>query len=1010
MKHRFLAHASALAAVTITAFALVSPALAQGVPDNPATEAPEGTARDGSVPPAVDDETIVVTGSLIRGTPEDAALPVDLISAEELAKQGSPTLLELVRNLPTSSGIIGESNQFDARAQGTEGVAGVNLRGLGPSRTLVLLNGRRFAPIGIGVPQVDVNMIPPGAIGRVEVLKDGAGSTYGSDAVAGVVNFITKQDLQGLLVSGDYRYIDGSKGDWGASVTFGHSQEGFRVLLSGGYQHRSELRVTDRDYAVRPYAENPQGGFTGGGNPGNFDFNLFDGVGQFVSDPGCASLGGFLSPPAGTPGVTVPNRCFTQFTGFGNLVEKEDRFQIYAEVGVDITDRMTFEVSSLYGRTNVPQWATSPTYLPTQPPSAEARNFPGTQIRLPNGALLTPPPGVFTIPGNNPGLVALRNTFGAAAGPQGSPAIAFPLLFRSAFLGGNPLFPRDGRPGPSRGKRESDAFRATAELGYELSDGLNIDAGVTYSRYERFIRTYDTFGDIFQLALSGLGGPNCRTPTPGQNGCQFFNPFSNAVERNVLTGEVNPNFNAALANDPELFRTFFVPSDSYADTELLVADVVLSGKTGFELGGGAVGFALGAQYRKDTHEVRYGANNNLLVNPCPGSVINRNATCSPQTGALGFLGTNLPSRASQDVQAVFGEVQVPFTDAINLQFAARYEDYGGAVGATFDPQVRARWQITDWLAVRGGVGTTFRGPPPQFLDTGSVTSLQPIGTAFRAIDIFGNPDLKPEKATTYSGGVLFDAGGLSLSVDYFRFDFEGPQVAEPVAGFTNALFGATGNANCGNPAFAALQARFTFTGAGCGIANVARLRTQYINGADVRTSGIDVLGQYEFEFGASSLAVGANATYTLEYETDDQFIEGVLVTPAFDAVGKLNFQTTAYPLPRVKGQAYIDAEIGNHTGRLQVNYVHSYTDQRGAAVFGVNPQLGVAVTEGRKIDNFITTDFTYRLTLPGDAAIALSVLNIFDEDPPFARLEQNYDPFTHSPIGRNFKVTLTKEF
>ena len=176
----------AASAFTVLAMGMAMPAQARA--ENPAPATLQGqtqTSSDADEPQAPD---IVVTGSLIRGTPEDAALPVDVISGEELARQGSPSALDLLKNLPTSNGVIGDANQFDARAQGSEGVASVNLRGLGPQRTLVLLNGKRIVPAGTGVPVVDINLIPSAAIGRVEILKDGAAATYGSDAVAGVVN------------------------------------------------------------------------------------------------------------------------------------------------------------------------------------------------------------------------------------------------------------------------------------------------------------------------------------------------------------------------------------------------------------------------------------------------------------------------------------------------------------------------------------------------------------------------------------------------------------------------------------------------------------------------------------------------------------------------------------------------------------------------------------------------------------------------------------------------------
>ena len=128
-------------------------------------------------------EEVVVTGSYIQGTAEDAALPVDVISRADMEDIGNPTLIEIVRNLGVSSGNLGETNQFDTRAaQGNEGVITVNLRGLGSARTLVLINSRRHvATESLGV---DISMIPSIALERIEVLKDGAAATYGSDAVS----------------------------------------------------------------------------------------------------------------------------------------------------------------------------------------------------------------------------------------------------------------------------------------------------------------------------------------------------------------------------------------------------------------------------------------------------------------------------------------------------------------------------------------------------------------------------------------------------------------------------------------------------------------------------------------------------------------------------------------------------------------------------------------------------------------------------------------------------------
>lgn len=205
--------------------------------------------------------TVTVTGSLIQGTPEDAALPVDVLSAEDLRLQGNPSALDLIKSLPVSSGVLGDTNQFDGRAQGSEGSGTVNLRGLGSSRTLVLLDGKRLAPNPFayaGNGSVDTNILPMAAVGRVEILKDGAAATYGSDAVAGVVNFITRTDYEGFEVGGDYKAVDGSDGDYTVNAVGGWQTDFGSFLLAGGYQHRSELSTTERDWALRDFLGNPR--------------------------------------------------------------------------------------------------------------------------------------------------------------------------------------------------------------------------------------------------------------------------------------------------------------------------------------------------------------------------------------------------------------------------------------------------------------------------------------------------------------------------------------------------------------------------------------------------------------------------------------------------------------------------------------------------------------------------------------------------------------------------------
>lgn len=177
-------------------------------------------AQNASAPELSNVEVIIVTGSYIRGTPEDAALPVDVLTAQDLEAQGSPTIVQLVKTITASHASIGEGNRYNGGA----GTASINLRGFGASRTLTLMNGRRLADSPLASFQgggANLNFIPQAALGRVEILKDGAAATYGSDAIGGVVNFLTRTDLDGFELDGEYSFIDGSDGDYRANLVWG---------------------------------------------------------------------------------------------------------------------------------------------------------------------------------------------------------------------------------------------------------------------------------------------------------------------------------------------------------------------------------------------------------------------------------------------------------------------------------------------------------------------------------------------------------------------------------------------------------------------------------------------------------------------------------------------------------------------------------------------------------------------------------------------------------------------
>jgi iron complex outermembrane receptor protein len=983
---------------------------------------------------------ITVTGSYIAGTPETAALPVTVVTQDTLAKQGSPSIVELTKMLPESSGIIGESNQFTAgRGQGGEGTSTINLRGLGPERTLVLMNGHRL-PLITGLT-VDTQSLPFSAIGRIEVLKDGAAATYGSDAIGGVVNFITKKNFSGLDVAGDYRYVPGSDGDYDISATWGHAADRWNVMVSGGFQHRSALPVTERDWAVKTYGANPEGGWSGASSPTEFlPVGPFGAGGNLIflagtrPDVNCTKLGGVLTNANANAAPLLPfSNCRMQYTPWDNLEEKQTSYQFYGEFNASLGDTTRLHLEGFYSYNETPHTNTTPSYATSRPIPATVLP-PNIATGGTNGFIVgTSPPALnfFFTPISNPGFQAYM-----AANPGQFPlgtSGAFITIgtFRPFFAGGNPAFGYQ----ESYGVRHHTAWRFSGDLKGELGHGIGWDTSLTYGEYDYFSAGFDSLTDRLELALRGLGGPNCnyQTGTPGQGGCMWYNPFSNAIPSAPKAGVANnPAFNAAVANDPNLAAWIFPYQFGTQIYRNLEWDVVLDGKLPISLPGGKIGWAAGGQLRYNHYERHDSQFASAVASPCSDTPLTGLTTCTPQSGPNVFLGVANPTNVSQNIYAAFGEITLPLFDRLNLDVAGRYEDYGKNGGSTFNPQVRGKWQALDWFALRGSIGTTFRAPPQGFLIPDPATTLQNVLGTFRPVDTIGNPALQPEKARVFSVGAIVEHGGFRATVDYWNYQFKNIITSEPLTQVVAALFPTgTGTGNCAtlDPKF--IADHFEFSGP-CNAANVTKVKLQRINGPQVDTDGIDFNGTYSFkEVWEGVLTLGVQATYVHKYTVGGFTVGGVPIA-GFEAVGFFNSGTVAYPLPKWKANSYIEFSKGPVNVRWTARYTDSYVDQR-TALFGWNaayqqgtlqacgnPSATTAatvvsrtcgyVTKGQTIKAIVLNDLAVRWQMPWNMTGTATINNVFDLNPPFARTELNYDPLTGDPLGRTFKIGLQKRF
>lgn len=1012
-------------------------------------------------------DEITVTGSFIKQSPEDAPVPIDVINSEDLFNIGSPSIVELVRTLGVNSGADGETNQF--QSNDLEGTANINLRGLGPGRNLVLLNGRRnvFAPYHIASQAqlfVDINNIPAIALDRVELLKDGAAATYGSDAISGVVNFITRDDFEGTEFTLSHKDIKGSQGDQDFGLIWGRGNGATHIMASVGYHQRHQLRVRDRDWAVSPFFD--KGiirGYSLSPNPGGFlDHNRYlagpDGdpatsadnpsaIGIPASalagansaqdpygygDPFCAQHAGTqnFEALAALAGGAFTNRCTYNYTYFDNLIEDEQRHNFFGVVTHDFDDA-TLKVELLYAKSKVPEWYTSPSFPPQV--NFDTRTDTGRYIYADHPGLIS-----FAALDLNGDAAGLDNPFADYADASCDPSTDADNCRRLLFYG-RPY----GVSGPATiGSRDYE----TAKLSFSL-DGtmdnwfgfsdISYTTSLLLSQSEGKARSQDVLAERWSATLQGYGiCGRGNGNVAGAGDCEYYNPFSNAIRVSDQKDAVytaanpNPNYDADNANSDALRRWLLNDFGTIAENKLLVWDGVISG----ELNNG-IAWAAGAQYRDEERSIAPFELSNLDRNPCQSEAENsefRNSgrrynpdgkNCAGGDGVFGganadddytgsgpfyFRGGTNQFDGAQDIMALFGEVQIAPVQDLEVQLSARYEDYGGKVGDSFDPKLAVRYQANDNLAFRASASTTFRGPTLNQLG-GRTTTLSLVaaaGNIYKAIDTFGQDDLAPETADTLNFGVLYDADSLiraddtlAFSLDYWSFSFSDPVVVESYNDLVGNAFSGTGGVFDPDAAFAD---RITCGGSCVGetATSLERVRVNIVNGPDIETDGFDLAVTYGLPVRRGALEASLNLTQVLSYD-----VGALAPAVAFDALGKVNNKTSlARPIVETKTTLATRYKLQAHMLNFIVNHTSDYVGTYGSN----NTAFTTASHE--------TYDLHYNLSLAalGDAlaqsALWVSIYNLTDEDPPLTPLDLNYDPYTHNPFGQMVKVGLRHKF
>lgn len=982
-------------------------------------------------PSASQSERVVVTGSLIRGTPEDAALPVEVFSQEELEAQGAPTALEFAKSLTISGPTTGESYYFGGPA--LTGSVNYNLRGIGADKTLTLLNGRRVSE--------NTSNIPSAALSRTEILKDGAAVTYGADATGGVVNFITRDNFVGLEASAQYKTIDSSDGDYGLSLLGGIGEGDLNLMWSLEYEHRSRLDTLDRDFTYDGI-DPTQPGYNPAGWSTLTSLAGWTARGPLPAIPSASAAGEF-GAPVGFASDFTPASCaaiggrydnaFTcayNYIQFYRLVENTDTYRAYAQLNGSINDNMEFHADVSYGQVSVPQVMGSP----AQP-----------IIRGP--ALATGLVDQFYVPITNPYAAA----FAASNGITGASGFT-PVTYRLLSHGGNPwIAGGDGYGVPD--DIDNQVWRVSGGVNGTLGDwaGMARDVGYDFAlTYNQSINSNthpDTIGYRVQEALNGFGGPNCNavdldparfgTQNPGaagQNGCLWWNPFSSSFANNPMQGLANPNYVPGFENPEDLTRWLFDPRAAETISHNITADLVFNGMSGIQLPGGEIGWALGAQGRQ--FESRQSVEGDLFNGntPCPwpdgftsangpGSSNEESNPlpptdpnfrgCTPDSpGPFVLFAPNEPDYNDQQQYSLFGELQIPLLDNLNFQAAARREEFSGGLGATVY-KVSGKWDVWGPLSLRGSYGTNYQAPPvgiiPGEVSNGArnytVAASNWLGAQF-----ITDASLKPETAKSWNAGVIWQSQGFSpdhdfrLIVDYFDIETEDEigQIADP-NDIANLVFnGPGGTTTTCDPNVQPLLNRVTFN-SGCTVGMSAvgafsLISTQVGNGPGQSTAGVDIQINYDMPVGPGDLSLGLTATRVTELETGPTSLDGVQISAGDDRLGFLNFATVASAAPEWRANFSTNYRLDRHNIRFGVQYVSAVTDERAGTQYGEDGE------------DWIVADATYRFEVTDDLSLTATVANIFDRDPPPAQEEFGYDPRMGNPLGRTFELGIRKSF
>lgn len=1008
-----------------------APAHAQSAAPAAATELPQDDASPAKA--AGDSADIVVTGSRISTSNFKSSSPVTVITKADVALSGARTVADILQDSNVTSGAAQINSFFNGYvSEGGPGANTVGLRGLGSQRTLVLLNGRRLAPSGVG-PQLvsaDLNVLPDAVLNRIEILKEGASSIYGSDAEGGVVNLITDTKFNGLTLDG-YSSVPldsrGAGAQYRLSVTAGKTFDRGHIMASFEFREQTAIKVGDRsdfscptDLLFDPTTgaqigqKTPDGSrlrcfpFTAGGVGTAQDYLL----GISVLTTGKVNRYTYLNGNINTP-VNVNANDSRPLSSPRQL--QEDVFSPLRTLTGYVNGSYELGIlgdAELYGEALF-------THRESHQDFTGQISFDPKQIGF----------EVAT-----PGLSAAYPSYY----PHGSPF--FPTSLTTAAGGSNDVLRVFIVPPILRSSQKVDYYRANAGLRGSTGIGdIRYDANFQYSRTQSTysLQNIDTrhLRNSLIPVLAPAGTPQQYVTVAAAGELGAGNSYTCAS--NVTGGTYNGGqcvaadlFNpVALAGNlpPNLFNYLYTNNVGHTKYEEEIAQLVFSG-TLFNLPAGPVGFAAGFEWRNDS----------LDDEPSEAS----------QTRNLYNYSSSGITKGSTSVWETFGEIHVPLLQDKPL---AKLLDFSGSVrythnnsyGSSTTFHVGGNYEPVDFLRIRGNYGTSFRAPnlyeqfvanqsgfattgdPCQsFAQTQAPTSnlykncLADLTTALGAGNIpadfiatGGGPEiftsgggaaLKAETSTSWGGGFVVQPkfANIQFAADYFNTTVSGEVSQLGAATILDRCYESTEFRN-GNVYCSFIGQRETVQG------NLTTIQNAYLNIAEQKVSGIDFDFRYQVDFGAVKNVLAIKATRVLH-----QYYQPFAEVPSQDYNGTLGNQGTAGG-PKWVGNVDYRLATGPYVFRYAVSYVGPMSQDATQQPL-IN---GVKAVSKEYTGKYFKQDISLQIDIRKLGQFTIGVNNLFDRKPEtisstdgLPRIGNYFNYSGYDFYGRTVFVEITRKF